>query len=246
VPTQGRGRLTAAARNGYGGVENLLYRVEIHDEGSLGEATFKWSRRNGSVVFAVERFLGPSSLLLAPSAATPPRISVGDWLEIGGDEVERHRFGGTLARLEEWSPDSREALLDRDVSKHAEEARLRARQWNQTHGPTVLVEPGWVELEAGLRVRFDGSDFRTGDYWTIPARVASATVEWPSDAPPQGVEHRLCPLALVTWGGSATSSYQDCRPAFVPLTELYAELHRLRVEVAELKERAGTNPASGA
>jgi Family of unknown function (DUF6519) len=246
LPGLGRGRLTAAAPNGYSGVENLLYRVEVHGEGPLGKATFKWSRHNGSVVLAVERFLGPSSLLLAPSAANPPRISVGDWLEIGGLELERRGLAGTLARLEDWSIESREAVFDRDVSQHAHETSVRARQWDQTQGPALPVEAGWAELEAGIQVRFDGSDFHAGDYWTIPARVASATVEWPSDAPPQGVEHRLCPLALVRWGGSRTSSYQDCRPALVPLTELYAELHRLRAEVAELKERAGTNHASGA
>jgi hypothetical protein len=249
LPKRARGRLTAAAPSGYTGVENLLYRVEIHDEGSLGEATFKWSRHNGSDVFAVEQFLGPNSLVVAPSAAGPPGIAVGDWLEIGGVELERRGLVGTLARVERWYADAREAVFDRDVSQHGDETSVRARQWNQTQGPALPVEAGWAELEAGIQVRFDGSDFRTGDYWTIPARVAPAAVEWPSDAPPQGPEHRLCPLALVTWdasGAAARAHYQDCRQAFVPLTELYTELHRLRAEVAELKERAGTNHASGA
>jgi len=34
---------------GYRGEENQTYRVEIHDGGVLGKATFKWSRVNGSV-----------------------------------------------------------------------------------------------------------------------------------------------------------------------------------------------------
>ncbi len=35
---------------GYTRLENQLYRVEVHGPGGLGEATFKWSRDNGSVV----------------------------------------------------------------------------------------------------------------------------------------------------------------------------------------------------
>ena len=30
------------------------------------------------------------------------------------------------------------------------------------------------------------SAFRSGDYWLIPARVASRDIEWPWDAPPAG------------------------------------------------------------
>ena len=39
--------------SGYRGLENRLYRIEIHDGGALGTARFKWSRDNGSIVSAV-------------------------------------------------------------------------------------------------------------------------------------------------------------------------------------------------
>src|SRR5215510_3914263 len=35
-------------RTGFQRLENQLYRVEIHDPGDIGKATFKWSRENGS------------------------------------------------------------------------------------------------------------------------------------------------------------------------------------------------------
>jgi Family of unknown function (DUF6519) len=149
---------------------------------------------------------------------------------------------GTLARVEEWSEEKRQAVFDRDVSAHAEETRPCARRWNQSGRATMAVEPDWVELEAGIRVRFAGSDFRAGDYWTIPARVASETVEWPAQAPPQGVEHLLCPLAFVTWNRSGASppfAFRDCRPVLAPLTAIYAELLDLRAEVADLRSRVG-------
>ena len=45
---------TAPAPWGYRGVENQLYRVEVHRGGDAEEATFKWSRDNGSVEFGLE------------------------------------------------------------------------------------------------------------------------------------------------------------------------------------------------
>lgn len=234
LPKQGLGRMTAEAPDGYLGTENQLYRVEIHDGGSLGEATFKWSRHNGSVLFPVERFLGPRSARLGRSLVDPQTISVGDSLEISGAEREQLGLPGTLARVDAWSENTREGVFDRDVSAQSGATRPRARLWNQTPDSTVQVESNWIVLEDGIRVRFGGSGFRTGDYWTFPARVASPAVEWPSDAPPQGVEHRLCPLALVTWDRLG-AGWHDCRCAFVSLTEVYAELLRLRAEVAKLR-----------
>ena len=38
---------------GYSGLENQTYRVEIHEGGAPGTATFKWSRDNGSVAIPV-------------------------------------------------------------------------------------------------------------------------------------------------------------------------------------------------
>ncbi|MGH2668322.1 MAG: DUF6519 domain-containing protein, partial [bacterium] len=38
---------------GYRGVENRLYRVEVHDDGTTQPASFKWSRDNGAVAAVV-------------------------------------------------------------------------------------------------------------------------------------------------------------------------------------------------
>jgi hypothetical protein len=44
---------TIPPSGGYRGTENRLYRVEIHDEGPFGTATFKWSRDNASIASQV-------------------------------------------------------------------------------------------------------------------------------------------------------------------------------------------------
>ena len=48
---------------GYRRLENQLYRVEIHQPGELGKATFKWSRDNGTVVTRLAGPVGGKELL---------------------------------------------------------------------------------------------------------------------------------------------------------------------------------------
>jgi hypothetical protein len=242
LPRQRTGAMRAALPDGYRGLENQLYRVEIHDGGVLGRAaSFKWSRDNGSVVFAVDEFLESKAVRLAPPRReTSQTLSVGDWIEVTGEASELAGLVGTLACVEEVFEGRNSVVLDRDVSKHRHEPHPRLRRWDQRSGPTVLVSSNWIELEAGIEVRFSQGEFRPGDYWTIPARPGAGSVEWQADEPPHGVDHRLCPLALVTWARAAEEQkpvVRDCRRAFSPLTEIQSELARLASEVAKLRAK---------
>jgi hypothetical protein len=238
LPPQPNGLMSVAAPGGYRGTENQLYRVEIHDGGSLGSASFKWSRDNGSVVFAITEFLCPDSVRLAPRHDPACALDSGDWVEVSGDQVEQAGAVGTLARVADIRDDGSVVVLDRDVSRHRGEGHPRIRRWNQRSGATVPVSADWVELEAGIQVRFSGDEFRSGDYWAVPARPATESIDWPDDQAPYGIEHRLCPLALVTWAqveNGWTPMIQDCRRAFLSLTDIHEEITRLQLEIAELR-----------
>ncbi len=86
--------------------------------------------------------------------------------------------------------------------------------------PDPKQAPTWIDLEDGVQVLFDqllldqGSlaTYRTGDYWLIPARVATGNVIWPQETgqdsqgnsvtnpvakPPDGITHHYAPLAIV-------------------------------------------------
>jgi hypothetical protein len=61
-------------------------------------------------------------------------------------------------------------------------------------------------------------EYRTGDYWLIPARTATGDVEWPGDVgdpeaqPPHGIDQHYAPLAIVENGEVALEG--DCRCSF--------------------------------
>src|ERR1051326_567600 len=68
---------------GYRGLENHFYRVEIHDGGAAGAATFKWSRDNASIATSVTAITALDKLTVSRVGRDNTlRFSVGDWIEI--------------------------------------------------------------------------------------------------------------------------------------------------------------------
>ena len=76
---------------GYRGLENQLYRVNVHTGNSRGPtgsvhtsspATFTWSRENGSVVFPITKIEKTEVFLASMGRDTRLGLEVGDWVEV--------------------------------------------------------------------------------------------------------------------------------------------------------------------
>jgi hypothetical protein len=239
---------SVAPAGGYRGLENRLYRLEIHKAGAQGTAKFKWSRDNGSVVFAVEEFkpnnqdnqvkvkrLGQDQVL---------RLTKDDWVEVLDDHTEYRQdhtqdgeVTGTMAQIDDIDEVNRIVILDRalPVNAYSVDRHARIRRWDQNqklnsldNSGLMTTAPGPISLEDGIQVRFSGENFKVGDYWSFTARTGTGDVERLTDAPPQGVKHHYCRLALIGWTIGADGSgkwtitdfpFKDCRRMFSPLTE---------------------------
>lgn len=212
----------------YRGVENQLYRVEVHRGSAPGAApTFKWSRDNGSVA---ARWLATEGNDLVVSSARG--FSAGRWVELSDESNDLAGVPGLLVKLakvdgDRLSVDPASVPGGATIALAATALKPKVRRWDQAetddtaldHGAVPLVEAGatdphWLDLEDGIQVQFAaGGSYRSGDYWLIPARVASGSIEWPStpDAngnpqwqarPPQGIEHHYAPLGFVAMVGN--------------------------------------------
>ncbi|WP_265942918.1 hypothetical protein [Dechloromonas sp. A34] len=88
-------------------------------------------------------------------------------------------------------------------------------------------------------------NYRIGDYWLIPARTATAAIEWPQEnskpafLSPAGVLRAFARLALLEFAAGAWTLKSDCRPLFPSLTEL-TQLHYVGGDGQSIK----TNPAN--
>lgn len=224
---------TPTPAGGYRGLENQLYRVQIFDVDPSGDPTIVWSRDNGSVVTVWTGSTGDELTVGDVGRDAVLGFAAGQWVELVD---ERHLLGGgpgTLVRLLDAAGttlkvDAASATGSIDHADFPHGVAL-VRRWDSP-GPIVATRGEWTELEDGVQIRFGaGGTFRSGDYWLVPARTASADVEWPRDTsgtpqprPPLGVEHSYAALALVrvTAGGLDVI---DCRSRFPSLTTLTAE-----------------------
>src|SRR5262249_18343693 len=79
----------------------------------------------------------------------------------------------------------------------------------------------------GVEVKFELGTFRAGDYWLIPARTATANVDWPFSEPqlPQGIAHHYSRLGVLSFDGTQYTPISDCRKLFPAPTELTSLLY---------------------
>ena len=100
----------------------------------------------------------------------------------------------------------------------------KLRRWDAAGAVRFLPDgKGWIHLESGNQVRFVDGHYRSGDYWTFPARAATAdadsgTIVWPQDggAPalrfPFGIDRHRCVLGYVDVDDAgAVTAVEDCR-----------------------------------
>ena len=137
---------------GYRGLENQLYRIEIHDGGEPGTANFKWSRENASVESNVSEIISSTKLKLASLGRDEVlRFNKGDWVEVlddwrelGGMDGKPELRHGEICRikdiieaqhtieLEKALPDDLikniGSLLNTDTLN---ERHTRVRRWDQ-------------------------------------------------------------------------------------------------------------------
>ena len=129
---------------GYRGLENQLYRVEIHDPGQPGAgATFKWSRENASVGVAVVDLISPTELELASLGRDEVLgIAEGDWVEVLDDMREFSLAGGEMRRVQTADPATRRITLSAALpaamlpatfpdAGFAAPRHLRVKRWDQ-------------------------------------------------------------------------------------------------------------------
>jgi hypothetical protein len=135
---------------GYRGLENQHYRVEIHDGGAPGTATFKWSRDNGTVATRVTGIDAARDRLVVESVGRDAvlRFSDGDWVEVTDDRRELQGLPGVLRRIRRGggvddatrtirleTPLPSEAFTTDGADRHT-----RIRRWDQAG--VVLREKG--------------------------------------------------------------------------------------------------------
>jgi len=184
------------AEAGYMGLDYQLYRVEIHDAGSVpanqpasGSAslpTFKWSRNNYTIKASI------TVLDVKGSSAVGTINGVG---LVPVDSAPYSPVQPNGVGLFFIPPVGASVWLEFDSDEQESHPT-----WDSGLVPCSLDSrdnDGYIELEEGVEVKFEKGTYRTGDYWQIPARGGS--VQWPKES------------EQVNWANIATAGSGDAR-----------------------------------
>lgn len=151
-------------------------------------------------------------------------FAAGNWVELSDDTAESLGRPGTLVQLVKVEGD----ILSVDPSAILPpignfSVNPKVRRWDHVATDAVSLADDdavpiqespagatpdqvvWMDLVDGVQIQFsNGGNYRTGDYWLIPARVATGQVEWPQaddlnpqPLPPHGPEHHYALLGAV-------------------------------------------------
>ena len=202
------------------------------------KASYKWSRDNGVVVTTIKSIDGPEITVhdLGPDAVLG--FQVGDWVELLDDVLELNGQPGQLSQIIKIDQAINLITLNFTPAPLSAQPGVdrhpKLRRWDGAGAvkfhPNVAGDH-FLNLESGVQVRFSAGTYKTGDYWNIPARTATAdtqsgNIDWPqvSNAPlalpPSGIRHHYCRLAMLHWDGTTFDVVEDCRHLFPPVTEL--------------------------
>jgi len=187
-----------APDSNYRGLENQLYRVEIHHSGvveSNKHPSFKWSRENGSVVFRilnVSEYAKENEFTVDLETIGPDNrygLCVNNWVELTSDEIEFGQKELSLAKIMSIDPMLGRLTLRTNTKENFLDCNL-LRRWDQKDlntNPTGTIDiresndnkyDTWIPLEYGIVIQFDLSRiYHKGDYWVFSART---TIEWPT------------------------------------------------------------------
>jgi hypothetical protein len=231
----------------------------IEDPLTTTAATFKWSRENGSAIYPIVSLSseGETATVTLETLGRDDRFGLaeGVWVEIVDDDyVLQNRYENLLKIHAIDRPNMTVTLegttisnVGRDSIKHP-----LLRRWDHKEGDpdegglqlsggaALIIEGKWLELEDGVKIQFQKPDndsfkneYRTGDYWLIPARTATGEVEWPREydsqgqlipiaKAPDGIIHYYAPLAVINVNGNGEISLVGgpCRISFTPMRGL--------------------------
>ena len=225
---------------GYHRQDNHLYRIEIHNGGSAGKATYKWSRDNACHVSRLVRVENRIVTISDLGRGAEFEFKPKQWIEISdegrslrgepGVMVEIENVDGCDLKIKEWPGNN-----GKDYCPFYFGEKPTVRIWDRDEnrntdsysGIHIITEKEWTSIENGIEVRFEsGGIYRSGDYWLIPARVATGDIEWPRDesnkpllCSPNGIEHSYAPIAILKHAGD-WEPLEDLRSLFPPITKL--------------------------
>lgn len=222
------------ASSGYVGLQNRLYRVEIHEVAADGTpVTFKWSHDNASVASLVEV---KADTVIVPGTGQGGILnySRGQFVEVVNDRTEFNGESGKLAQITRVDTLTNQLTLDSSLGSDG--TQITIRLWDGKG--EIDKHRAWIPLDGGIKIKFSEGTYKRSDFWLIPARTSTKEVEWPPYQVPnthpapqarRGTQHHYSRLAYIRPRHGQEPGEKgvthDCRRRFRPLPDVIDAMH---------------------
>ena len=177
------------------------------------------------MIFPIRSIDGPTVIVDTVGHDDRLGLKPGDWVEVVDDVYVLQNRAEPLLKVKSVDPETLIVELSAAPAStvgSVDSAHPILRRWEGTAPVSLNADPdsgGYLPLEDGIEVRFANGDYRTGDFWTFPARTATGDIEWPgpsldpAEIAPQGIAHAYAPLAVinVAAGGGPVSITSSMR-----------------------------------
>ncbi len=221
-----------AGPQGYTGLENQLYHVEIHAGTGPDEdqkLSFKWARDNASLLLVA--MVDNKGLLTIQGSGQGNLLglNVNQYVELFTPDMPLLGEHGFLSRIHQIDDITGQITLDAPPAAFippGEETQhhLLLRLWNGYSEFTIAQDTGtlttgWFDLENNIQVQFlQNSTYLSGDYWLIPARTSTRQIEWSPGAlqPRMNAPHHYARLSCLL-PTRLRPLAQDCLQQIYPL-----------------------------
>ena len=221
-----------------------LLRIEVIDGGTETTARFAWSYADGGDAVAAQVAGTAVTLVPSPSVLFAP----GDLVEVSSlARREDRRDHGPLFSITAVTPQAGGDLvtLSAASSLAGNPPGTCLRRWDgQQVGASAAVSATLAGADVGIAFTANPGNYEVGDWWGARVRGSAAdAVETLTAAPPDGILHALTPLAVVDLSQAVVLT--DCRPTFLPLTEVRSTCTVTCFPGDDLQAGLDALPASG-
>ena len=191
--------------SGYTGIDNSLYRVEIHNKNS-----FKFSDDNASTAARVINIIGNKISISYQSKGTIRQFTRGDFVELRDRRLDDWSLSGPIVKLldVQESGEGFDLVFDEtsklhykiDNSTFPQQFNPKVIKWKSSAiDISALSNNNSFKIENNIEISFSKQDYNNQSFWDIPARVKEGDIIWPRDEKgksrplrPLGIKHHYC------------------------------------------------------
>ncbi len=172
--------------------------------------------------------------------AAPIDVTANQFVLLTNQDLINNNENGVLSQIE-GIDSSRKIITIRTAYSSISASQLTLLRFIEKASTANTTNSEPITIQNGLNIEFSEGTYKAGDYWLIPSRAVTNTIEWPIDSDNQfmaqsahGIDHSFEKLAIIKIehvDDQLQMTANDCRTVFSPLSS-FSNLRAVEADTA--------------